>query len=144
MLRLTIIFLLFIATPGWSQTEITWLTLTDVKFTRKYFEEVDEYLFYPQFGATVKSLEGTEVYLQGYMLPIAPEENIYILSRYPFASCFFCGASGPESIVELQLKPGHPKFQMDQTVPILGKLRLNQDDINFCNYIFEEAEVYEE
>ena len=113
MLRLTIIFLLFIATPGWSQTEITWLTLTDVKFTRKYFEEVDEYLFYPQFGATVKSLEGTEVYLQGYMLPIAPEENIYILSRYPFASCFFCGASGPAFCTALFLVRQRPAFFTD-------------------------------
>ena len=144
MRRLIIILVLFIATSGWAQTEITWLTLTDVKFSRKYFEEVDEYLFYPEFGASVKALEGQEVYLQGYMFPIAPEENNFILSRYPFASCFFCGASGPESIVELMLKPGHPKFQMDQTVTIQGKLRLNQDDIDYCNYILEEAEVYEE
>ncbi|MGD1890470.1 MAG: DUF3299 domain-containing protein [Cyclobacteriaceae bacterium] len=103
MRRLIIILVLFIATSGWAQTEITWLTLTDVKFSRKYFEEVDEYLFYPEFGASVKALEGQEVYLQGYMFPIAPEENNFILSRYPFASCFFCGASGPESIVELML-----------------------------------------
>lgn len=144
MLRLTIIFLLFTSAPGFSQTKITWETLSDVSFTRKYFEEVDEFLFYPHFGSSVKGLEGKEVYLKGYMLAIEPEEDIYILSRFPFASCFFCGNSGPESIVELKLKPDHPRFRMDQVVTIKGNLKLNQDDINHCNYILEDAEIYDQ
>ncbi len=144
MIRLTIILLLFISAPGWSQTRITWDNLSDVSFTPKYFKEVDEDLLYPSFGASVRALDGEEVYIQGYMLPMAPDEDCYILSRFPFAACFFCGGSGPESVVELQLKPDHPEFDMDQVVTIRGRLRLNQDDINYCNYILEEAEVYEE
>lgn len=143
MLRLIIIILLFSATQGFSQTKITWETLSDVSFTRKYFEEVDEFLYYPDFGKSVKGLEGKEVYIKGYMLAIEPAEDIYILSRFPFAACFFCGNSGPESIVELQLKPDHPQFAMDQVVTIKGNLKLNQDDINHCNYILKDAEVYE-
>ena len=130
--------------PGWSQTQVTWDNLGDVSFSRKYFEELDEHLLYPSFGASVTALEGEEVFIQGYMLPIAPEEDIYILSRFPFASCFFCGGSGPESIVELLLKPDHPEFEMDQVVTIKGRLKLNKDDIDYCNYILEDAEVYEE
>jgi hypothetical protein len=89
-------------------------------------------------------LEGKEVYLKGYMLAIDPEEDIFILSRNPFASCFFCGNGGPESIVELKLKPKQPNFQMDQIVTIKGRLKLNRDDIYHCNYILEEAEVYKD
>ncbi|MEM7109295.1 MAG: DUF3299 domain-containing protein, partial [Bacteroidota bacterium] len=63
-------------------------------------------------------------------------------SRYPYASCFFCGSGGPESIVELQLKPDHPKFKMDQRVTITGTLVLNYDDIYQCNYIMTDAEIY--
>ena len=144
MLRLTLILLFFIQTPGISQTVITWQTLSDVKFTSEYFEEVEDYLYYPHFGPSVKALEGKEVILKGYMLAIDPEEGLYILSRNPFAACFFCGASGPESIVELMLKPDHPNFKMDQVVTMKGRLRLNQDDIDHCNYILEEAEVSSE
>ena len=141
MFRLMIIPLLFIAVQGMSQTEITWQTLGDVRFTDKYSEEEEAYYYYPNFGSTVKALEGKEVYLKGYMLAIEPKKNIYILSRNPFAACFFCGNGGPESIVELKLKPGH-KFKMDQVVTIKGTLKLNEDDVYQCNYILEDAEPY--
>ncbi|HAA14649.1 MAG TPA: DUF3299 domain-containing protein [Cytophagales bacterium] len=133
---------LLISVKGWSQTEITWETLTDVEFSRKYFEEVDGYMYYPHFGETVKALEGEEVYLKGYMLPIDPKEGIFVLSRSPFASCFFCGNAGPETIVELLLKPDYPRFKMDQVVTMKGRLKLNQDDIDYCNYILEDAELH--
>ena len=141
-LRLVPYFILFF-TPGWAQTKVTWETLADVQFTDKYMKEEEAYYLYPHFGASVKALEGKEVFLEGHMLPIDPKEGIYILSMNPFASCFFCGQAGPESIVELKLKPGHPRFKMDQVIMIKGKLRLNQDDIYQCNYILEEAEVYD-
>ncbi|NJN24899.1 MAG: DUF3299 domain-containing protein [Cyclobacteriaceae bacterium] len=129
-------------TPGLSQTKITWETLGDVRFTDKYSKELDAYFFYPHFGSSVKELEGKEVFLKGYMLAIEPKKGIYILSRNPFAACFFCGNGGPESIVELKLKPDHPKFKMDQVVTMRGRLKLNKDDVYQCNYIFAEAEVY--
>ncbi|MEM7552257.1 MAG: DUF3299 domain-containing protein [Bacteroidota bacterium] len=141
MLRLLSILLFFVVSQGLSQTTITWKILSDVKFSQKYFEEVGGYFYYPHFGKSLKALEGKEVLLKGHILVIDPEEGFYVLSRYPFASCFFCGEGGPESIVELILKPDHPNFLMDDFVTLKGRLRLNQDDINFCNYIFEEAEI---
>lgn len=143
MLRLLIIPLLFAANSGISQSEISWETLEDVDFTDKYIEEEDAYYYYPHFGPTVKALQGKEVSLKGYMLAIEPKKGIYILSRYPFAACFFCGNGGPESIVELKLKRGHPKFKMDQIVTMKGRLKLNSDDIYQCNYIFEDAEIHD-
>ena len=142
MLRLLFIFiLLFAASQTMAQTIITWETLADVEFTREYFDEADAYFYYPHFGPSIKALEGQEVLLNGYMLPIDPKQGFYVLSKNPFAACFFCGSSGPESIVELILKPDHPKFKMDEVITMKGKLRLNKDDLNFCNYILEEAEV---
>ncbi|SDM70836.1 hypothetical protein SAMN05421823_12018 [Catalinimonas alkaloidigena] len=142
MPRLLIFLLMLITTPVWAQTQITWETLRDVRFTSRYHKEAGASYYVPHFGASVKALEGKEVYLKGYMLPLLPEENMFILSSNPYSSCFFCGTGGPESIVELRLKPGHPRFKMDQVVTIQGKLKLNQDDINQCNYILDEAEVY--
>lgn len=131
-------------TPMLAQTKITWETLQDVQFTDKYNEEVEAYYYYPHFGPTVKALAGKEVYIKGYMLPMDPEAGIFILSRNSYAACFFCGRSGPESIIELKLKPKHPKFRMDQVVTMKGKLKLNRDDIYQCNYILEGAEVFVE
>ncbi len=143
MLRPIAIVLIFLATPCISQTKITWQTLRDVSFTDKYSKEVDAYYYYPEFGNAIKALEGEEVYIKGYMLTIEPKENIYILSRNPFAACFFCGNGGPETIIELKLMPDYPKFKMDQVVTMTGRLKLNQDDVYQCNYILEDAEVYE-
>ena len=144
MLRFLFIILLFTGSPVFAQTEITWETLSDVTFVDKYFEEDDAYYYYPKFGPTVTALEGKEVFIKGYMLAIDPQQGIYMLSKNPFAACFFCGNSGPETIVEPMLKPNHREFKMDEVVTIKGKLRLNQDDIYHCNYILEGAEVYEQ
>jgi len=142
MHKLITVLLFLISTPGLSQTEITWRTLADVRFTDKWSDEVEAHFYYPHFGPSVTALEGKEVFIKGFMLPIDPDEDIYILSQNPFASCFFCGSAGPESIIELKLKKNHPKFKMDQLVTIKGRLKLNQDDIYQCNYILEEAEIY--
>jgi len=121
---------------------INWDTLADVTFTSEYVEEYDANFFVPSFSQQVKSLEGKKVVLQGYMLPIAPEENLFILSKNTYASCFFCGVGGPETIVEIQFQPGHPQFEMDQVVKVKGILSLNKNDVEHCNYILTEAEVY--
>jgi hypothetical protein len=142
MVRWTFILILFSASPAFSQTKINWKTFGDVDWTDKYSEEEDVYYYYPNFGPSVKELEGTEVVLKGFMLILGTEEKIYILSRYPYASCFFCGAAGPDSIVQLKLKPGHPKFKIDQRVSIKGKLKLNRDDFDQCNFILTDAEPF--
>ena len=142
MSKFLIISFLLAANVAKSQTEITWKTLDDVTFTDKYNEEAQGYFYHPNFGSTVKALEGKQVFLNGYMLVIDPSKNVYVLSRYPYLSCFFCGNGGPESVVELKLRPNHPKFKMDQRVTILGTLELNYDDIYQCNYMLRDAEVY--
>ncbi|MBV6644050.1 MAG: DUF3299 domain-containing protein [Cyclobacteriaceae bacterium] len=143
MLKLLILPLFFATIEGVSQAKITWETLEDVNFTDRYSKELDAYYYYPHFGSSVKALQGKEVFLQGHILVINPSEGIFILSRNPYSSCFFCGNGGPESIVELKLKSGHPRFKMDQIVTIKGILKLNRQDVYHCNYIFEEAEVYD-
>ncbi len=144
MHKLFIIILLLTTQQMLAQTEITWETLGDVKFTDTYMEEVEANYYYPTFGASVKALENKEVYLKGYLLAIDPSDNFYVLSRQPFASCYFCGSGGPESVAEIVLKPGvGAKLAMNEVVTIKGTLKLNHDDVNRCNYILEEAKVYE-
>ena len=55
------------------------------------------------------------------------------------ASCFFCGASGPESVIEINFK-SVPPFKTDQIVTITGVLELNKYDVDHFNYILNNAE----
>tara|TARA_B000000557_G_scaffold44827_1_gene33505 strand:- start:2073 stop:2504 length:432 start_codon:yes stop_codon:yes gene_type:complete len=142
-MRNKIIFLiLFISKISFSQTEINWTNLEDVEFSERYVEEVDEYVLFPSFGFDVQQLDGKEIILSGYILAIDPEIGYYVLSKGPFASCFFCGAAGPETIVELSLKSKDKSFMMDEFATFKGYLKLNSDDIYRCVYIIEFAEVY--
>ena len=142
MHKLCFFLLLFVTKISFGQIEITWKTLEDVEFTDTYLEELDAYYYYPYFGPNVSALEGQEVILRGFVLAIDPVERYYILSKGPYASCFFCGGAGPETIVELELKSDKDYFLMDELVTMKGILKLNADDIYKCNYILEKAEVY--
>ena len=123
--------------------ELTWKQLTDVEFKDVYVEELDAYYWKPTFGDNVKSLEGREVYITGYIIPVDYDENFYVLSRYPFANCFFCGGAGPESVVDLRFKDENRMYETDERLTFRGKLALNADDVYQMNYILEGAEEYE-
>jgi hypothetical protein len=134
-----IFFLLVVPIFGFSQIEITWQDLEDVEFSDMYIDSIGEYVLYPHFGSNVRELDGKQVALSGYILAIDPEKQYYVLSKGPFASCFFCGAGGPETIVELSLKSDKDSFFMDEFATIRGVLTLNADDIYRCVYILEDA-----
>ena len=140
MYKVTLFILLFVSKVSFSQNEITWDDLADVEFEEIYSEE-DGYILYPHFGFSVRELAGKQVFIRGHILTIDPSEGYFILSKGPILSCFFCGAGGPETVVELNLKSKNNNFVMDEVVTMKGILRLNSDDIYKCNYILDYAEV---
>jgi len=121
---------------------ITWETLADVSFEDKHYPEFDQYLPYPTFGPSIKALENKEVSISGYIIPIEPER--YILSQNPFASCFFCGGAGPETVLELELTSYEKTYYTDQYLNFTGILKLNITNIDKLNYILEQAEEISE
>ena len=139
MNKLIYILVLFISNNLFSQTEIDWLKLRDVYYKSEYREDVDGYFQTHYFGETVELLDNKEVVITGYMLTLAPDEGIYVLSQNPYADCFFCGYGGPESAIELRLKPGHDSFFMDELVTVVGILRLNRLDVSSGVYIMDNA-----
>ena len=93
----------------------------------------------PFFGKNVEYLNNKEITITGYMLTLAPDEGVYVLSQNPYADCFFCGYGGPETAIELILKPGHENFLMDELVTVTGKLQLIYDDITSGVYRLNDA-----
>ncbi|MEX0361864.1 MAG: hypothetical protein AB3N10_12860, partial [Allomuricauda sp.] len=65
-------------------------------------------------------------------------QSVYLLSKNPMASCFFCGNGGPETIMELEFSE-KPSFVMDDLLSVSGLLRLNADNPNQCYYRIEKA-----
>ena len=122
-----------------SQVEIDWLKLRDVYYESEYNEELYGYYQIAHFGETVESLDNKEVRITGYMLTLAPDEGIFVLSENPYADCFFCGFGGPESAIELRLNPGYDDFLMDELVTVTGILRLKRDDVSSGVYIMDNA-----
>jgi hypothetical protein len=137
------IFLLFFPILVFSQNpvKITWENLRDVTFKKKWNAQENMFILEPNFGPKVTVLKGKNVALTGYMIPVDVDANYYVLSANPFASCFFCGQAGPESVVSVKFKSNLKRFNTDDRVTINGIFTLNTDDINELNYIIEKAEV---
>jgi hypothetical protein len=127
--------------PG-QLAELTWHTLTDVTFKEMYVSDIDSYYWKPTFGPSVKAMEGKEVYITGYVIPVDYDENFYVVSRYPYANCYFCGGGGPESVVDLRFSGKNRTYKTDERLTFRGKLKLNATDIYQMNYILEGATEY--
>ncbi len=121
--------------------KITWETLKDVTFKKKWNAEEGMFVLQPQFGTKVNALKNKEVLLSGYMIPIDVDANYYVLSANPFSSCFFCGQSGPESVVSIKFKKVNKRYNTDDRITVKGVFKLNIDDINELNYILDNAEA---
>lgn len=132
--KLLIILAVLLCSVSFGQQKITWEDLAKVTFSEKYFPAYGESFLYPKFLPSVKILEGKQITITGYFLNIDPREKLYILSKGPMSSCFFCGVGGPETAVELQFF-SKPTYKTDDMVVITGTLKLNADDVEHFNYI---------
>ena len=136
-------FLIGLFQVGQSQKIITWDVLKNVEFDEVWSEEFQAYYMVPKFGKTIQSLDGKEIQIRGFIIPVDIVQDYYVLSANPYSSCFFCGQAGPESVMEVQMVKQYDGLRMDQVLTFKGILRLNVDDIYQLNYILEEAEVVE-
>jgi len=142
ILRAFAFLVLFVLPAGFmAQQSITWDQLTDVKFSKKYDATLGIELLAASFGESVKALDGKEIIIKGYIIPLDPLGTQYVISRNPMATCFFCGGSGPESVAELRL---HPKsirrYATDELLSFKGVLKLNESNSASLNYVILNAE----
>ena len=142
VILLTTFFIMFVG-HFFSQNIITWELLKDVEFDEIWSEEFQAYYMVPKFSKSVKEMDGKEVQIRGFIIPVDIVQDYYVLSANPYSSCFFCGQAGPESVMEIQMIQKYDGLRMDQVITFQGTLRLNIDDIYQLNYILEEAKIIE-
>ena len=140
---LAITISLFFINNIFSQNIITWELLKNVEFDEIWSEEFQAYYMVPKFSESVKEMDGKEVQIRGFIIPVDIVQDYYVLSANPYSSCFFCGQAGPESVMEIQMIKKYEGLRMDQVITYKGTLKLNVDDIYQLNYILEDAEIVE-
>ena len=137
--KIFIAFIALFSLTSFAQKKVTWVDLADVKFVDKYFPDYGQSFLYPNFSDSVKALEGKKITITGYFLNLDPQGEVYILSKGPMASCFFCGIGGPETAIELEFN-SKPSFFTDNVITVTGILKLNSEDVEHFNYILTKAE----
>ncbi len=141
-MRFSVVLLFFLGSSmAMVQTTNTWKTLAKVDYKTRFDELTQFEEEYPIFSEEVKALDGTEITLQGWMIPLDElrGENYFVLSSLPFANCFFCGGAGPETVMEV-----FSKKQIDFTekkIKVKGKLKINADDPLRLMYILNDAKL---
>lgn len=119
--------------------QLTWEIMKDVKYKKKYNKSYDQYFDYPVFGGKIKAFDGQKVIIKGYTIPI--DVGLYALSKNPYASCFFCGGAGPETISGLNFDKTPQRYKTDQFLTVQGVFKLNSTDINKFMYELYSVEV---
>lgn len=150
--RVAIAILFLLSLPGMSfmsaggpgeSIPITWKTLTDVTFRERLNLQQRDFMKIPTFGPAVRELEGKQVQIKGYMIPVSLPDDIYVISEKPMSSCFFCGSAGPETLMELEFKLKPRRFKTDEIRILKGILQLNADNPEQLCYRMTSVEVVE-
>jgi len=122
-----------------------WKEFAKVKFEPQPMEGFEQLMLVPQFDEQIKAYEGKQVKLKGFVMPFDyGNMPLVILSKYPYSSCFFCGAAGPESVAEIYFKDKPSRFDGDEQITIVGTLRLNLEDVQKMNFILEDSELIDD
>lgn len=134
--------LLWIGITAHSQTVLDWMDLSKgISWKIRSPESIFPGFQEATFSSELLALEGKQVAITGYLLVLDGKQSMYLLSKDPMASCFFCGGGGPETILDLEFKE-KPSFKMDEILSVKGILRLNGNNPNTCYYRIEKASAF--
>jgi hypothetical protein len=122
------------------QNQNFWQVLAEVGFqTRK--DASGTIIETPVFSKNLKSFNGKKVKLKGFIIPIneVGDQDKFMLSSLPFNVCYFCGAAGPETVVEV-VSDDNVRFNT-KAIWVEGYLYLNDHDPDHHMYIIKSAQV---
>ncbi|MEM9001280.1 MAG: hypothetical protein AAGB24_13530 [Bacteroidota bacterium] len=136
---LTVFFLIGVVARG--QAVLDWFDLSEgISWGQSSPKTIFPGFQKANFSPKMQALEGKKVVITGYLLVLGGNQSIYLLSKNPMASCFFCGNGGPETVVDLKFAQ-RPSFVMDELLSVEGTLFLNRNNPNGCYYRIENADA---
>ena len=118
-----------------------WKTLGKITFKKQYDELMGFKVDVPVFSKEVQDLDGKEITVKGYIIPVEGYKNHkeFVFSAFPYNMCFFCGGAGPETVMEVTALEAI-KYTAEP-VTIKGILQLNSGDINKLIYSMTEVRL---
>ncbi len=124
------------------QTPVSgWELLSAVEIKKEYDEFMDAEIDKPIFPGQIIVREGSNIVLEGFIIPLEQDvkQEYFVLSRFPYQSCFFCGGAGPETVVEV-FSENDFAFT-DKKVRVEGELELNSDNPLQLFYILRNSTI---
>ena len=108
----------------------TWQTLSKITYKKEYDELMGFKIDKPVFSDPIKALEGKEITIKGYIIPVEgyKSHKEFVFSAFPYNMCFFCGGAGPETVMEVEAS--EPVKYQAEAVTLKGILQLNSEDVN--------------
>ncbi|MFV8834261.1 DUF3299 domain-containing protein [Aquisalimonas sp.] len=97
----------------------------------------------PLFDDDIRALDGEQVKLQGFMMPLdnSERQRHFLVSRTP-PSCFFCLPGGPETVVEVELE--EPLAFTFDPILLSGRMRLMENSDMGLFYRLDDAELQQD
>jgi hypothetical protein len=116
-----------------------WKKLGKLTYKKQYDELLGFKVDVPVFSGEVKSLQGKEITVKGYIIPTDgyKSHTEFVFSAFPYNMCFFCGGAGPETVMEIYASEAI-KYTTEP-VTIKGFLQLNDKDSNRLMYSLNKA-----
>jgi len=135
------IFLLSTYVNVSAHQRISWEQLADVEWTENYIDSLGYTEITGNFGEELKALNGKEVIISGYVIPLDGMGLSYALSQTSFASCFFCGQAGPETVLDLNVKPKsvEPHRQKELLLTFKGTMVVKESNSSGLHYSLDQA-----
>lgn len=136
------IILCFLGILSWNNVSAqnnVWRTLAMIKMEKQFssMEEGKEL----RFGPLIKRMEGTEITVRGYIIPLSGKkgQSHFMFSAYPYSNCFFCGKAGPESVMEVFVKDDKKLDYSEKIIKLKGTFNIRSSDPNDIMYQLSDA-----
>lgn len=129
-----------------AQSKEMWTTLSMVQTVKQYDEFMGMEVTKSTPMAPAVALDGQEMEISGYMISLSADpkpQSHFMFSRYPQNMCFFCGAAGPESAMQVFMKQGFKATYQKEKVVVKGRLQLQSNDSSGLIYFLQDAEIIE-
>jgi hypothetical protein len=122
------------------QNQNFWQVLAEVGFQTRT-DASGSIIETPVFSKNLKSFNGKKIKLKGFIIPIneVGDQDKFMLSSLPFNVCYFCGAAGPETVVEVESDESI-RFNT-KAIWIEGYLYLNDTDPDHHMYVIKSAQI---
>lgn len=110
--------------------ESAWPILSKVESRSVYNAELGFVNVDIELSDEIKALNGKLITVEGYIIPLTGQvgQNNFMFSMYPKNMCFFCGAAGPESAMEVYMSGKNTVPFTSNRITLRGRLSINEND----------------